>query len=470
MKMGYATRTTKVSLDCDSRRRGGMNVRKRNYLETTVALLNRARAFYVDFLLAHREKLSERITYVSQKDHEERERTISADELLTWIECCTVSTAAHPTPLAEWNFSAQFPDMPVVYRRSVIKDAIGKVRSYLSHLTHWQQAGKKKGKPGQPGAANHPTLYQGTFSMELEELDRRGAFVRLKVYTGEKWAWVNYPMRYSRWHEERLNEAGWEMQSPKLILRPKQAEIHVPQVKTVKAKKVNESKLNPDLVTVGVDLNVKNLAVITVRQHGQIVKTIFVRDKGLDQHRYRHLKRVSKRQWQSGKPVKGERNCRTLWDHIRRTNQDVAHKTARTIAEVCSEYPGCVLLFERLRKLRTSGGSKSRRRNRKQANQMRGLIRDYAKDKAFRDGTVTVEVNPHGTSQYCARCGSRDERFSLRNGQRVKERGGKLFQCLNCQYEAHADYNASVNLHRSFYREYHWQPHSKAGYPTALPG
>jgi hypothetical protein len=44
-----------------------------------------------------------------------------------------------------------------------------------------------------------------------------------------------------------------------------------------------ESKRDPDLVTVAVDLNVKNLAVITVRLRESIIETVFVTDHGLDQ-------------------------------------------------------------------------------------------------------------------------------------------------------------------------------------------
>ena len=72
------------------------------------------------------------------------------------------------------------------------------------------------------------------------------------------------------------------------------------------------------------------------------------------------------------------------------------------IADVCAKYPGSVLLFERLRKIKRGGGSKSRRMNRRQANHLRGKINHYAKDKNYAQGLVTVEVNPHGTSQYCS--------------------------------------------------------------------
>ena len=78
-----------------------------------------------------------------------------------------------------------------------------------------------------------------------------------------------------------------------------------------------------------------------------------------------------------------------------------------------------------------------RRLNRKQANQL--------KEKAYAIGVVSVEVNPHGTSQSCARCGCKGVRFTSQAGQRVTGKGGKLFFCPACHYECHADFNASCS-------------------------
>ncbi len=459
--MGQATRTTKLLLDLSERRQGGANSEKRAALHATEEVLTQARAFYIDFFLAHADKLAERVPYYSEKHLEMRERPISANELLSWAETRTVATREHPEPLEGWNFTERFPAMPFVYRRSVIKDAIGKVRSYLSNVANWKQSGKKKGRPGRPGARDHPTLYQGSCSMQLASGDLRARFVQIKVYDGQGWRWVNYPVKCSRYFQQRLGEEAWEHKSPLLVLRAHSAELHFPQSQEIAARKVRESKLDPDLVTVAVDLNVKNLAVITVRQHGTIIETIFVTDHGLDQQRYRHLKRIAKKQWQSGRPVKGEHSSKQLWQHVRRMNEDAAHKVARIIASVCARYPGCVLLFERLRKIKAKGGGKSRRMNRKQANQLRGKINQKAREKAFVEGVVTAEVNPHGTSQFCSRCGLKGERFSLREGKRIKEPWGKLFWCPHCHYEAHADWNASVNVHHSFFHELHWQPRRK---------
>ena len=468
--MGQATRTTKLPIDLDPRNVGGANTGKRAYLQATEEVLNRARAFYVDFFLAHADKLAEKVTYYSEEHLEFRERLISAHELLTWAESCTVATAAHPHPWAGWNFSERFPGMPFAYRRSVIKDAIGKVRFYLSNHANWEASGKQKGKPGLPAASDHPTLYQGCLALELEALDLHEAFVRINVYTGEEWRWMHYPVSSSRYTVQRLREADWERQSPTLVLRAHAAELHIPQVKKITARKVMERKQDPDLVTVAVDLNVKNLAVITARQHDQIIETVFVTDHGLDAHRYRHLKRIARKQWQSGKPVKGEHSNQQLWRHIDRLNEDAAHKVARRIACVCAKYPDCILLFERLRTIKPGAGSKSRRMNRRRANQLRGKIREHAKEKAYVQQVVTVEVNPHGTSQYCSRCGAKGERFSYLGDKRIKAKWGKLFWCPVCHYEANADFNASVNVHHSFYREWHWLPRHAKVQPPSMGG
>ena len=460
--MGQATRTTKLSLNLGKREEGGANNGKRAYLDATAEVLNQARAFYLDFFLAHAEKLAERVAYYSEKHLEMRSRAISPNELLTWAEAHTVETREHSHPWKGWNFSERFPSMPFIYRRAAIKDAIGKARSYLSNYANWEKSAQKRGKPGSPGAANHPTLYDGAIELNLSGNGKeRVRFVRLKVYTGTSWQWHNYPIKNNRYFQQRLNDPAWEAQSPKLILRKTTAELHFSQTREISAKKIVESKLDPDLVTVAVDLNVKFLAVITVRQRDRLIESRFISDQGLDQARYRHLKRIARKQWLSGKPVKGEQSNQQLWRHIRRMNDAAAHRVARSIATVCAKYPGCVLVFERLRKIGPKGGSKSHRMNRKQANHLRGKINQRAREKAFALGVVTAETNPHGTSQYCSHCGARGERFSNLGGKRVTVKWGKLFGCPLCHYEAQADHNASVNLHHSFYGEYHWRPRPK---------
>ena len=111
--MGQATRTTKLSLSLDKRDQGGANSEKRALLDATVQVLTQARAFYIDFFLAHADKLAERVAYYSEKHSEMRERGINANELLTWAEACSVATTEHPHPWPGWDFTEAFPGRPV---------------------------------------------------------------------------------------------------------------------------------------------------------------------------------------------------------------------------------------------------------------------------------------------------------------------------------------------------------------------
>jgi len=64
--MGQASRVTILLLDLGTRTKGGANTEKRAALEATAELLTAARAFYIDFCLAHADKLSERVSYYKE--------------------------------------------------------------------------------------------------------------------------------------------------------------------------------------------------------------------------------------------------------------------------------------------------------------------------------------------------------------------------------------------------------------------
>src|SRR5260221_13857126 len=117
---------------------------------------------------------------------------------------------------------------------------------------------------------------------------------------------MNYPVKRSRHFEGRMKEKDWKRQSPPLVLRGRGAALHFPQAKEAQAARVVERKLEPHLVTVGADLNVKNLAVVTVRRDEQLLEREFIRDHGLDEARYRHLQKIARKQWQTRKPNKPE--------------------------------------------------------------------------------------------------------------------------------------------------------------------
>src|SRR5215471_9684974 len=61
--MGQAKRTSKLLLDLRKRKGGGANTGKRAYLDETAHVLTQARAFYIEFFLAHAQKFKETVVY-----------------------------------------------------------------------------------------------------------------------------------------------------------------------------------------------------------------------------------------------------------------------------------------------------------------------------------------------------------------------------------------------------------------------
>src|SRR5215467_1235562 len=135
--------------------------------------------------------------------------------LVTTNQALVIDASTYPRTLTKFDNSTILE----MYRTNVCPLISGRSgparnrnRSYLSNLANWQQSGKKKGQPGLPGASDHPTLYEGTCSLDLDQLDQRQNFVRLKVYTGESWTWANYPVSSSRYFEQRRTDPSWELQ------------------------------------------------------------------------------------------------------------------------------------------------------------------------------------------------------------------------------------------------------------------
>ena len=204
---------------------------------------------------------------------------------------------------------------------AVIKDAIGKARSYLSQscTTGKDVREAKRASLGCPEPRDHPTLYQGTcLCLEEGEGEAVLGFVRLKVYDGHEWQLGQLSGQVQPLLPAATPRSGLgSSKVPPWSCAKQSAELHFPQTKEIAAKKVKESKLDPDLVTVAVDLNVKNLAVITVRQHGQLSsRPSFSPITGSISSAIGICRRIAKKQWHSGKPVKGEHSNQQLWRHV----------------------------------------------------------------------------------------------------------------------------------------------------------
>lgn len=222
------------------------------------------------------------------------------------------------------------------------------------------------------------------------------------------------------------------------------------------------AELGAEPVTCAVDLGLRHLGAATVRRDGKIVAARFLREedepgKGPSLTAIgRHKRALAKGRRKRGKPVAGQESFVELQRHVDKMGQDRFKKGARRIVRFARENGADIIVLEKL------GGERGglipdaecqRCINRALVSWNRGNLTKWVKQLAADAGLRIVEVSPYMTSQLCSRCGSMGARFSARDGEAVFEPVGKMFACPDCGYIANADHNASVNLHRRFYRE-----------------
>jgi len=198
--MGQSTHTTKFSLSLDKRDQGGANCEKHALLDATVQVLTQARTFYLDFFLAHADKLAERVAYYSEKHMEMRERAISANELLSLL----------PKP-ARWKRKSIL--MPGLTGTSPKRSPLCPVctaaassrmpRASCGRTCPIGRTGKKVAKRrGDLDSLEEATIPPSTKGLSLSNWTASICARPLcggSVYTGQSWKWVNYPVRYSRY-------------------------------------------------------------------------------------------------------------------------------------------------------------------------------------------------------------------------------------------------------------------------------
>ncbi|MBI4847906.1 MAG: hypothetical protein HY808_04915 [Nitrospirae bacterium] len=136
------------------------NKGKEEALENTVEILNSLLATYIDFTLENRSLLTKTKEVVSKKTGEVRIRKLNNLEILTEIEKLSLKTKAHIK--TEIDIKTMYPNLPTLFRRSIINTSTGMCKSYLTNLENWKNLSKKnksKNSPSPPAPRNLPTFY-----------------------------------------------------------------------------------------------------------------------------------------------------------------------------------------------------------------------------------------------------------------------------------------------------------------------
>jgi putative transposase len=175
--------------------------------------------------------------------------------------------------------------------------------------------------------------------------------------------------------------------------------------------------------TIGIDMGLKSFLVDS---EGEEIK--------IQQHYRKAQKRLRVKQKKVSRKKKGSNNRKKAGVKLGRTHQKIAnkrkdfhYKTANQLVKKAD-----VIAFE---KLNIKGLAKT-----KLAKSILdagwGQFLDILKLKAEKAGVLTVEVNPHGTSQYCSNCGHKVP----------KELKDRVHNCENCETVLCRDVNAAINI------------------------
>ena len=178
-----------------------------------------------------------------------------------------------------------------------------------------------------------------------------------------------------------------------------------------------ELKQEPNIL--GIDRGINNILVCSNNQFFNSKKLKNTKGK------YQYLRK----QLQSKGTPSARRKLKIISGRERRFVSDINHILSKNLAN--SNYDAFVL--EDLKKIKQNKG---RRFNHKLGNWSFKQFETYLTYKTQELGKLIIKVNPKYTSQECSKC------HNVSKSNRI----GAKFKCKKCDYELHADLNASRNI------------------------
>ena len=179
----------------------------------------------------------------------------------------------------------------------------------------------------------------------------------------------------------------------------------------------------------GVDLGLNNLAVSS---DGKFYLMHQVRD------RVAKLRGLKSRLQSKGTPS-SKRHLRAVSRTEHRFRRDVNHCVTKQIVRQARVGGYDSIAIEDLKGIWYQNRNTSKSFRARLCSWPFDQFREFLTYKAFACGVGIVVVNPRYTSQRCSRCGH------LYHGQRK----GNDFHCVSCDYQNHADLNASYNISKN---------------------
>ena len=345
----------------------------------------------------------------------------------TYVENLIHKTKDNPN--VSYDFDKRFYKLPSYIRRSAIAEALGKVSSYKSNLSNWEDSLiEKVGKKPSLPVAGHifPALYRDNMYKQTGTYE-----AKVKVYTRNTWDWLTVKLRKSDVNYINRHCQNRKHCVPALRKRGKEWFLDFPFEENVKLNDTNVK----DRTIVAVDLGINTAATVSVmRSDGTILERGFCSlNKEIDSLTH-SLNRIKKAQQH------GNRKMPRLWAKVKGINHDISSKTAHYIIGIALKHQADVIVFEHLDiKGKKKGSIKQKLHMWRKAE-----VQEIVSNQAHRYGMRISHICAKNTSRL-AYDGSgkilRGKDAGFKTNEICKFTTGKIYNCdLSASYNIGARY------------------------------
>lgn len=341
-----------------------------------------------------------------------------------YIETMIHATKDNPSPI--YDFDIKFYKMPSYLRRGAINEAIGKVSSYQSNLSNWNENPTGKA-PSVPKAGYvFPSMYRTVMYNQTGDYE-----AQLKVYVRNTWDWITVELRKSDMDYINRRCKNRKQCAPTLQKRGKEWFLDFPFEEKTTFNKINIY----DQTVIAVDLGINNAATVSVmRSDGTILGRHFCKLSKETDRLMHSINRIKKAQQH------GNYKTPRLWAKAKGINHDIACKTTNFIMDIAVLYNADVIVFEHLDRNGKIRGSKKQKLHMWRSQEVQSIITN----KARRLGMRISHICAWGTSKF-AYDGSgivlRGKDANLITYSMCRFSNGKIYNCdLSASYNIGARY------------------------------
>lgn len=275
--------------------------------------------------------------------------------------------------------------VPLYFRRAAINAAIAAGRSYLSRGQQQETSNFCKAV----------TYYKGMYrNLTSTNID-------LKVWNKNKWEWVHCRLKGNVLPE------GADCLSPSVVLREKEAQLHVPVKQIVcdgrKAKQRVQEGSNICIVQF---TNTDSFAVCMIMDvQGNQKSVVFLKGgKEYVHHCQIVQQKLNKSLRSTGKEVRTDAN-KKYWKKLKNISNYFSNKVSRQVINICIKEKASILVLPKYEKKYSQYVKKTT--GKWSVLNLSYRIKEQLYYKGWQAGIILLEVSTYCTSSICAICGAK---------------------------------------------------------------